>query len=118
MSSAIPASVPGQRIGQRRRLQAKVEAQGLIEGGKQVGWQRPDLSTDALDGDRTNLLGLSFGVEPEAGLSCGQHDLKRIDAFRPRRHRHHSEDSPSEALGGTVRSIVADDYCRAPLVCL
>ncbi len=99
-------------------LQSQVKTQCFVERSQKVRRQRSDLCTDALNGDGTDLLGLSLGVEPKSSLACGQHDLERIHPFCPRSHRHYGQDSPSEPLGGAVSSVVTDDHCRAPLIVL
>ena len=93
-----------------------MKAQGLVERRQKVRRQRSDLFSDTLNGDGTDLLGLSFGVEPKSSLESGQHDLKGMYPFCSRAHWHHGERSPSEPLGGAIRSVVTDDHRRTPLV--
>ena len=95
----------------------EMDSKCLVELSSEFESERTDHFADPLHSDGTNLLGLCFGVEIEAGLVCGQQHLERIDAIGVGRDRHNRDHALAEASCGCVRSVIAHHDCRASAFC-
>ena len=56
-----------------------MKTQGLIESCNEIGGENPETGTDALNGERPDLVSLSLRVTVKAGARCGQDHLERVD---------------------------------------
>ncbi len=63
----------------RNDLETQVDAECLVEFGHEACGQLADVLADALDGNRSDLLGVGFGVMTQAGEVGRQQDLEWID---------------------------------------
>lgn len=85
-----------------------MEPQRLVDLGHDGGRHPAESGSESLDGDRTDLLSLSLGVDAKAGSARRHEDLKREDPRGAAGKWDHGDDSSSQALDGGVGAIVAD----------
>ena len=96
-------------------LKAQMNAQCLVELGHEAGGQLADTFANTLNGNGSDLLGLGFGVVPQAGEVSRQQDLERVDPLSAGGNRHDGDYPAAKAGRGAVSSVVTNDHCRASL---
>jgi len=85
----------------------------LVE--KRLG-NAPQSIPDSTDVDRSDLLGLSFGVNRQLRLGSRDQDLKGVDAGRVGCERNDGDRALTQLCGGLVGGVVADDHSWAGFV--
>ena len=93
-----------------------METKSFVELPNEVRGNVPNSRTHSLNGNRANLLGLGFGVCPQSGCFGGELDLEGVDPTNTRSNRNHGHYAPTEASGGRVSFVVADDNRRPAFV--
>ena len=76
-----------------------MEAECLVESCQKLWRERPDRLFDALEGNRTNLLGLRLGILIKPACVCRKKHLERVDAGGVRRYGHDCDDAAPETIG-------------------
>ena len=90
----------------------------FVELHHQVVRNFTENGTKSVDRNGAHLLSLGLGVHGQPGDTRGKENLKWVDPSDVRCDWHHSDDALPASFSRTIRSIVADDYCRTLLICL
>jgi hypothetical protein len=93
-----------------------MEPQCLVERGEQIWWYDTDATGYALDRDGSDLFSLRFGIAIQPCLFRLEQHLEGMHTPRVRGHLNNCDHPATKALGGAVRSLVADDHGRPTLV--
>jgi hypothetical protein len=86
-----------------------VKSQRFVERTEKVWRELADLDTDALNCDRTHLLGLCLGIVRQAGHLGSKENLERVDPIQVRGHRNDRQHSSAETLCRPVCTVIADN---------
>jgi hypothetical protein len=93
----------------------KMQLQGILGVGHEVGRDSAKDRTDPFDADRSNLLGLRFGGDPQACRIGGEQRLEGEHLRDVAGNRNDRDDTTAEAFGGRIRAVIAHDDCRPAL---
>ena len=98
-------------------LQSEMEPERVVEQDHKIERYETDSPAHTVDCDRSDLLGLRFGVMPESRVGHSQEYLERVDLSGVAGQRDDGDDPASEPGCGHVGAVVADDHHRSRTGC-
>jgi hypothetical protein len=101
---------------QAQSLEAKMQAQRLVQFGNQRRRQLSDAWPEASNVNGSDLFRLGFGRACQASCASFQQRLEHQDACHIRGHRYYGHHAATEARRPRICPVVAHEYYWASLV--